>query len=73
MDDAWKAAQARLVAIAESIKSSPSPSTRILRVGQLDSELLDYQLVQLLREPISKALSLVNVRPPLGFESSLIS
>ncbi|KAH9947238.1 peroxisomal biogenesis factor 2 [Amylocystis lapponica] len=57
---AWDDAQPRLAHITESLKSTSSPSERIIRVGQLDAELLDQELAQLLKEPLVKALNSVN-------------
>ncbi|KZT12767.1 peroxisomal biogenesis factor 2 [Laetiporus sulphureus 93-53] len=65
---AWEAAQPRLVQIKDSLVSSTSPAPRITRVGQLDAELLDQELVQLLTEPLVKALSLVNSAWKARFE-----
>jgi peroxin-2 len=59
---AWNNAQPRLAAISEAASSYDSPAPRILRVGQLDAELLDAELVRILREPIEKALALIHVR-----------
>lgn len=59
---AWDNAQPQLSKIAESICLEQAPSSRIIRVGQLDAELLDQELVQLLQEPLTNALSLVKVR-----------
>ena len=61
----WDEAQPTLTNAERSLASTPSPvASRILRVGQLDTELLDAELVNLLRDPLSKALGLINVRPP---------
>ena len=61
----WDDAQSTLSNAERSLASTSSPvASRILRVGQLDAELLDVELVNLLRDPLSKALGLVNVRPP---------
>ena len=59
----WEEAQPRLGLIQESLNTGTTPSERIIRVGQLDAELLDQELVQLLQEPVGKALNLINVRP----------
>ncbi|KAI0796613.1 Pex12 amino terminal region-domain-containing protein [Abortiporus biennis] len=56
----WDEAQPRLRAIEATLSSQSTPSPRISRVGQLDSELLDQELLQLLLEPLTKALNLVN-------------
>ena len=61
----WDDAQSTLSIAERSLASTTSPvASRILRVGQLDAELLDVELVNLLRDPLSKALGLVNVCPP---------
>lgn len=61
---AWDAAQPRLHSIRDAIASQeyPQPKSRIIRVGQLDAELLDAELVHILTEPVSKALAIINVR-----------
>lgn len=61
---AWDAAQPRLHSIRDAIASQecPQPNSRIIRVGQLDAELLDTELVHILTEPVSKALAIINVR-----------
>jgi peroxin-2 len=60
---AWDEAQPYL---QQQSASSPGTLTtiseRVNRVGQLDAEVLDSELVQLVQEPINRALSLVNVR-----------
>lgn len=57
----WEDAQTRLTAIRESMSLQTPPAPRIARVGKLDAELLDQEIVTLLQEPIAKALSLINV------------
>jgi peroxin-2 len=61
---AWDVAQPRLHSIQNVLASPafPIPNPRIIRVGQLDAELLDAELVRILTEPVSKALATVNVR-----------
>lgn len=60
----WDDAQSTLTNAERSLASTSSPvASGILRVGQLDAELLDVELVNLLRDPLSKALGLVNVCP----------
>lgn len=61
LEDSWNAAQPTLSSIRDSLSSSRPERPRIIRVGQLDSELLDQELSQLLQEPILKALSLISV------------
>jgi peroxin-2 len=60
-EDAWNKAQPRLSSIRDTLNANDSPDPRIIRVGQLDSELLDQELVHLLQEPLDRALSLINV------------
>lgn len=62
-ENVWNRAQPRLATIRETLSSDAATNPRILRVGQLDSELLDQELVHLLQEPLNKTLALVNVRP----------
>ena len=61
-EQAWINAQPALLSIRSSLSSSASPDPRIIRVGQLDSELLDQELVLLLQEPLDRALALMDVR-----------
>lgn len=61
LQQAWDDAQPRLHSIRESIRSLTTPHARILRVGQLDAELLDQELVHLLQDPLNKALASVHV------------
>jgi len=62
-EEVWEKSQSSLEAIRNSVSTLTSPTPRVLRVSQLDAESLDAELVQLLQEPITKALSVVNVRP----------
>ena len=62
-EEIWERSQSSLEAIRNSVSTLASPTPRVLRVSQLDAESLDAELVQLLQEPITKALSVVNVRP----------
>ena len=62
-EELWEQSQSSLEAIRNSISTLASPSPRVLRVSQLDAESLDAELIQILQEPIAKALSVVNVRP----------
>jgi len=61
-EEIWEISQSTLEAIRNSVSTLTSPTPRVLRVSQLDAESLDSELVQLLQEPITKALSVVNVR-----------
>ncbi|KAG6821588.1 hypothetical protein H0H93_000097 [Arthromyces matolae] len=68
--DAWNAAQPRISAIRNVLDADPS-KPRTIRVGKLDAELLDQELVQLLQEPIQKALSSINASLRIRFEPEL--
>jgi len=61
---AWDAAQPSLHSIQDTLASTACSVQipRIIRVGQLDAELLDAELVHILMEPLSKALATINVR-----------
>ncbi|CAE6405314.1 unnamed protein product [Rhizoctonia solani] len=54
---AWDAAQPRLDTLRQSPTRTPLP--RPLRVGQLDSEQLDNELLVILKEPLRKGLDLL--------------
>jgi peroxin-2 len=60
-EHAWTDAQPRLREIRDSILSFPGANPRAIRVGQLDAELLDQELVTLLKDPLIKAFSLIKV------------
>ncbi|OCH87915.1 peroxisomal biogenesis factor 2 [Obba rivulosa] len=68
---AWDHAQPRLAQIRHSLQSATHPESRILRVGQLDAELLDQEIVHLLSEPLVKALGQVNSSFKSRFEPEL--
>lgn len=59
---AWDAAQPSLSTIRDSPPTENKLTSRVMRVGKLDSELLDQELLQLLQDPLTKALSTVSVR-----------
>ncbi|KAI9448147.1 Pex12 amino terminal region-domain-containing protein [Lactarius indigo] len=67
----WDHSQPMLGDAEQSLAGTASPTPRILRVGQLDAELLDVELVNLLRDPLSKALGLVNSTLKSRFEPEL--
>ncbi|PPQ83281.1 hypothetical protein CVT25_004020 [Psilocybe cyanescens] len=71
LEEAWNHAQPRLSQIRTSLTTTDSGHPRIIRVGQLDSELLDQELAQLLQEPINKALSLISSSFRSRFELEL--
>lgn len=62
-DQAWANARPAFDSIRASLPLSTSSDPRIMRVGQLDSELLDQELANILQEPLGKSLALVNVCP----------
>ncbi|KAG8810877.1 peroxisome assembly protein (Peroxin-2) [Serendipita sp. 400] len=64
---AWDDAQPRLEAIRSSMDSLIAMPSRPLRVGQVDAENLDQELLQLLKDPLIKSLSLIKS----GLESSV--
>ncbi|OJA13814.1 hypothetical protein AZE42_00493 [Rhizopogon vesiculosus] len=70
---AWDAAQPRLHSIQDAIVSPEylMQNDRIIRVGQLDAELLDAELVHILTEPVSKALATVNASMKARLEPEL--
>ena len=61
LEAVWNSAQPKLTEIRASLSKGKRENPHIIRVGQLDSELLDQELAQLLKEPINKALSLISV------------
>ncbi|KAF8272543.1 Pex12 amino terminal region-domain-containing protein [Lactarius quietus] len=67
----WDRAQPMIGNAEQSLAGTASPAPRILRVGQLDAELLDVEFVNLLRDPLSKALGLVNSTLKSRFEPEL--
>lgn len=58
---AWDLAQPRLQVIRQSLPTFPHATPRVLRVGQLDAELLDQELLQILTDPLAKAIGLIRV------------
>ncbi|KAJ7684035.1 Pex12 amino terminal region-domain-containing protein [Mycena rosella] len=71
MDAAWDSAQTRLAEL-RARGSSDGPAPRTIRVGQLDAELLDQELVHLLQEPISRALNSPRWKPELSVFIQLV-
>ncbi|KAF7983918.1 hypothetical protein HWV62_18302 [Athelia sp. TMB] len=70
-DQAWVNARPALDSIRDSLSQRTSSDPRIMRVGQLDSELLDQELVNILQEPLSKSFALVNSSLKARFEPEL--
>ncbi|CAG8484176.1 7136_t:CDS:2 [Paraglomus brasilianum] len=56
----WIRAQNTLSSIRRSLASFPSPPLRILRVSQLDADLLDTELFAMLKEQLWQAFSLLD-------------
>ena len=57
----WEQTQPSLQSARETLANLAPIHSRILRVGQLDAELLDEELVHVLQEPIGKALAQIRV------------
>ncbi|KAF9464416.1 Pex12 amino terminal region-domain-containing protein [Collybia nuda] len=70
-EDAWNDAQTTLSSIRDALNANDSPDPRIIRVGQLDSELLDQELVHLLQEPLERAFSLLSASVKAKFAPEL--
>ena len=62
LEEAWNRAQPKLESFKDVLRGLKPVTPRVMRVGQLDAEILDKDLAVLLQEPLTKALSLVNVR-----------
>ncbi|KAJ7276540.1 Pex12 amino terminal region-domain-containing protein [Mycena haematopus] len=71
MEGAWDSAQTRLVEI-RALTGNYGVLPRAIRVGKLDAELLDQELVQLLQDPISKALDSPQWKPELSLFIKLV-
>ncbi|KAF8308798.1 hypothetical protein DL93DRAFT_1855997 [Clavulina sp. PMI_390] len=54
---AWSEIHPALSLLRGQIASWATPTSRIMRVGQLDAELLDHELITMLKEPLNKALA----------------
>ncbi|KAJ4478276.1 peroxisomal biogenesis factor 2 [Lentinula aciculospora] len=70
-EDVWNNAQSNIPSMQDALRSLNSPRSRVIRVGQLDSELLDLELVNLLVEPLRKALSLVDTSLQHRFDAEM--
>ncbi|KAI0693599.1 peroxisomal biogenesis factor 2 [Cytidiella melzeri] len=67
----WDESQPRLVSIRQSLNEQLPPAPRITRIGKLDAELLDQELVAVLQEPVSKACNILNSAFKARFEPEL--
>ncbi|KAF9169444.1 peroxisome assembly protein (Peroxin-2) [Mortierella sp. AD011] len=54
----WKRVQAPLAALRRQLASFPSPPLRIMKVSQLDADLLDDELLETMKEQLWSAFSL---------------
>ncbi|TFK29371.1 peroxisomal biogenesis factor 2 [Coprinopsis marcescibilis] len=70
-DDAWNRARPALHGIRSVLTHSNAPAQRVIRVGQLDSELLDQELSQLLQVPITHSLALISSSLKARFEPEI--
>ncbi len=60
----WSNVQSSLSSLRRSLASFPSSPLRIMRVSQLDADLLDFELFDMLKEQLWLSFSLfkVNIR-----------
>jgi peroxin-2 len=58
----WKEIQPTLCKVRRSMASLRTSSLKVMRVSQLDSDILDIELVDILKEQLWSALSLFKVR-----------
>ncbi|KAI3612182.1 peroxisomal biogenesis factor 2 [Moniliophthora roreri] len=70
-DHVWNTVQPSLLTIKDYLRGLYAPNPRVIRVGQLDSELLDQELVHLLQEPLIKTFAQVNAVFARRFEPEL--
>ncbi|KAK2466317.1 hypothetical protein APHAL10511_001959 [Amanita phalloides] len=69
LEDSWARARHRLSVVPTHALHDQNP--RLPRVGQLDAELLDQELIQLLQVPLINALSLIRVSLKDKYEHEL--
>lgn len=60
----WKDIQPTLRKVRRSMASLRTSSLKVMRVSQLDSDILDIELVDILKEQLWSALSLFKVEKP---------
>lgn len=65
----WKEIQPALRKVRRSMASLRTSSLKVMRVSQLDSDILDIELVDILKEQLWSALSLFKVYT--GFNSAV--
>ncbi|KZT19272.1 hypothetical protein NEOLEDRAFT_1142287 [Neolentinus lepideus HHB14362 ss-1] len=68
---AWVDAHAKFQIARDALTTGDAPTPRVLRVGQLDAELLDAELLHMLQDPLNKALALFNSSLKARFEPEL--
>ncbi|KAF9476493.1 hypothetical protein BDN70DRAFT_882321 [Pholiota conissans] len=71
LEHAWGLAQRQIAQTRIELSTRHLGYPRIVRVGQLDAELLDQELAQLIQEPVFKALTLINSSYSARFEPEL--
>ncbi|EIE78571.1 hypothetical protein RO3G_03275 [Rhizopus delemar RA 99-880] len=69
----WENIQPILNKIRQSVASLKSSSLKVMRVGQLDSEILDNELVDILKEQLWSAFSLFKPAMKERFEPELLA
>jgi peroxin-2 len=60
-NSSWKEIQPALRKVRRSMASLRTSSLKVMRVSQLDSDILDIELVDILKEQLWNALSLFKV------------
>ncbi|KAF9164302.1 peroxisome assembly protein (Peroxin-2) [Actinomortierella ambigua] len=60
----WKRIQAPLAALRRQLASFPSPPLRIMKVSQLDAELLDDELLETMKDQLWSAFALFKASSP---------
>ncbi|CAG8548082.1 7519_t:CDS:2 [Ambispora gerdemannii] len=69
----WLKAQTKLSEIRQSLGTFPSPPLRIMRVSQLDADLLDNELFGMLKEQLLTAFGLFSPNFKETFEPELLA
>ena len=63
----WNEIQPKLNQIRRSLATLKTSSLKVMRVSQLDSDLLDLELLDILKEQLWKSLSLLKVNSLFSF------
>ncbi|CAG8477702.1 16849_t:CDS:2 [Funneliformis mosseae] len=69
----WSNVQKSLSSLRSSLASFPSSPLRIMRVSQLDADLLDFELFDMLKEQLWLSFSLFNPQFKQTFEPELLA